>query len=127
MYVYVENTNVSNTVTGTTTSGYVDVVDCVDLRSTFRDVGGFMIKISNTHVSNTMHYKITGYKSHHASCTADVIQSETSINAASSTDLPSDAGAPAGCNKPWARVVVAVKNNSGACTYQIDYHGYRQA
>ena len=107
MDVNVGNVCENYTVTGTTTGTYVDA-------RTILNVKGAIFQVSNLHGANTMYYKITGYISSHASCVAEVIKAETSIAAATSVKNTD-------CVQPYAKVVVSVKQNSGAGTYQIDY------
>jgi hypothetical protein len=107
MQVFVANVCQNYTVTGTTTGTYVDAYEILNAK-------GAIFNISNQSATQTMYYKITGYISSHASCVATVIKAETSI-AAATTIQNTD------CVSPYARVVVSVKQNSGAGAYQIDY------
>lgn len=105
----------NGTITGTTTAGYV-------VAATIAGNGGLtgktIVQISNlSGATTTMYYKIDGYLSTHPDCVAAAIKAETSIaNATPIVNTDTD--------KPYARVVVSVKNNSGACNYQLDYMTY---
>jgi hypothetical protein len=105
----------NGTVTGTTTASYVVAV-------TITGNGGLtgktIIQLSNlSGATTTMYYKIDGYYSTHPSCVATAIKAETSIaNATPVVNTDAD--------KPFAKVVVSVVDNSGHCNYQIDYMVY---
>lgn len=105
----------NGTVTGTTTAAYVAAL-------TISGNGGLtgktIIKLTNkSGATTTMYYKIDGYLSTHPDCAATAIKAETSIaNATPVVNTDTD--------KPYAKVVVSVVDNSGHCDYQIDYMVY---
>jgi hypothetical protein len=113
MIVQIEGDN--GTATGTTTASYVVALSV-------KGYGGIngktIFKLTNlTGATLTMYYKIDGYISNHPDCAATAIKAETSIaNATPVTNTDT--------STPYAKVVVSVKNNSGACAYQIDYLTY---
>ena len=111
----------SNITKGTTAAAYAEALR-VDTRG-MGVQGKFFAIVTNLDPSNTMYYKIDGYP-------ADVdgtlggkpvtpaILAETSL-AASTTAIPGTLP-----DKGYAAVVISVKNNSGACAYQIDWETY---
>ena len=105
----------NGTVTGTTTASY-------EAALTVAGNGGLtgksIIKITDIDgATGTMYYKIDGYLSTHPSCVATAITAETDV--VSATPVVNTA-----VDKPYAIVVVSVKNHSTACAYQIDYMVY---
>jgi hypothetical protein len=113
MDVSLEGMNGTNK--GTTTASYVEA-------AVFQGYGGIngktIIHITNlSGATTTMYYKVDGYLSAHPDCTAVAVTAETDVvNATKVVD--------AGADKPYAKIVVSVKNHSGACLYQIDHMTY---
>jgi hypothetical protein len=101
----------SGSKTGTTTGSYVAVLT-IDTRGCGPQ-GKLLISLKNTHGSNTMYYKIDGYPGDPKVTTglSIAVKAETQVN---STDV----------DKNYAAVVLSVKSNSGACTYQADWTTY---
>jgi hypothetical protein len=101
----------NGTVTGTTTSAYVEAL-------TIGNCAGAVIKVTNiSGATKTMYYKVDGYTSASASCAATAITAQTDVTSATpvvNTDV----------NRPFAKVVVSVENHSDACSYQIDWIAY---
>jgi hypothetical protein len=81
---------------------------------TINNGAGAVLQITNTHVSSTMYYKIDLYLTDDPACIPIVIKSETSIAANTTLAVNSDV------NIPFFKVVVSVKQNSAAGTYQVD-------
>lgn len=108
--------HLSGTKSGSTTGAYVAALT-IDTRGT--PLGEALILIKNTHVSSTMYFKILGYPADAAADTGlyETIVDETSL--AASTQHTS-----VGVHSPYAALVVLVKQNSAAGTYQIDYGAY---
>lgn len=105
----------NGTVTGTTTAGYVVALSII---GTGGLTGKTIVQLSNlSGATTTMYYKINGYYSTHPDCVLTAVKAETSI--ANATPVVN-----ADADKPFARIDVLVKNNSGACSYQIDYMVY---
>jgi hypothetical protein len=94
-----------STTAATTTSSYVAGVTVGNCR-------GAIFNIQNL-TAETMYYKIIGYLSNYPTAAAITITDETSIAAGTTTDLAA--------NHPYAKIIVYVKSNSGACSYIIDY------
>ena len=63
-----------------------------------------------------MYYKIIGYLSVYPTAAALTITDETSIAAGNTTNTD--------VVHPYAKIIVYVKSNSGACSYIIDYIQY---
>jgi hypothetical protein len=106
--------NRTGTKSSTTSASYVEAIS-VDTRSCGIQ-GKLLLIINNTQAAQTMYYKIDGYAEPNSAYFVP-IKAETSIAAATQvvqTDV----------DKGYAKVVVSVKNNGGACTYQIDYTTY---
>lgn len=105
----------NGTVKGTTTAAYV-VALSVD-GSGFIN-GKSIFRISNlSGASTTMYYKINAYYSSHPDCVVTAVKGETSIDNATPI-INADA------DKPYAKIDVLVVDNSGHCSYQIDYMVY---
>lgn len=105
----------NGTVKGTTTASYVVALSVAGNGGL---TGKTIFQISNlSGATTTMYYKINGYYSTHPDCVATAVKAETAINNATPV-VNTDA------DKPFARIDVLVENNSGACSYQIDYMVY---
>jgi hypothetical protein len=105
----------SGNKTGTTTSAYVEAIR-VDTRGCGQQ-GKTYILIKNTHATSTMYYKIDGYPydvDGTLSGLSTAVASETSINA-------NTQAAAITVGNQYAALVISVKQNSAAGTYQIDY------
>ena len=94
-------------VSDTTTASYVAVIT-----ENTGGYHGYTYAITNTGGSNSIYWKVTTYASW-TSTTGIVWLSETSI-AAGANDYISIS------NEIWDKIVVEVKNNSGASTFTID-------
>lgn len=105
----------NGTISGTTEADYKEAL-------VFSGNGGLsgksIIRITNSDgASKTMYYKVDAYLSTSPLCVATSITGETDITDATpvvNTDV----------DKPYAKVVVSVKNHSDACAYLIDYMVY---
>ena len=106
--------NISGTVTGTTTAAYVAALT-IDTRG-YGAQGKLLLIINNTQAAQTLKYKIDGYASPNSAYFVP-IKAETSIAAATQVNQTD-------VDKGYAKVVVSVINDGGACTYQIDYTTY---
>jgi hypothetical protein len=110
--------NKSGIAPGTTTSAYVEALR-VDTRG-YGIAGKLLLIINNTQAAQTMKYKIDGYPSDVDGTLSGkfiAIKAETSIAAATQV-------AQVDVDKGYAAVVVSVINDSGACTYRIDWTTY---
>ena len=105
---------ISGTVIGTTTAAYVEALS-IDTRG-YGIQGKLLLIINNTQAAQTMKYKINGYAEPNSAFFIP-IKVETSIAAATQV-------AQVDVDKGYAKVVVAVINDGGVCTYQIDYITY---
>lgn len=105
----------NGTASGTTTGSYVEVfTPRIDGRGGIQ--GKVMFLIMNTSSTQTMFYKIDGYV-YPGSIRSNPVKGETSIGTSTivvQTDVAT----------PYAEVVLSVKQNSGAGTYQVDYVVY---
>jgi hypothetical protein len=105
----------NGTASGTTTAAYTEAL-------VFEGNGGLtgksIVRITDVDgASKTMYYKIDGYLSTDPKCVATALTGETDVvNATPVVDTAVD--------KPYAKVVVSVKNHSAACAYLIDYMVY---
>lgn len=105
----------NGTVEGTTTAAYTEAL-------VFAGNGGLtgksIIRITDLDgASKTMYYKIDGYLSTSPLCVATALTAETDVvNATPVVDTAAD--------KPYAKIVVSVKNHSAACDYLIDFMVY---
>jgi hypothetical protein len=106
--------NISGTVSGTTAAAYVEVLS-IDTRG-FGIQGKLLLIINNTQAAQTMKYKINGYAEPNSAYFIP-IKAETSIAAATQVNQTD-------VDKGYAKVVVSVINDGGACTYKIDYTTY---
>ena len=108
-----------NTKTDVTTSGYVEALR-VDLNG-FGTQGKFIAFLKNTHTSATMYYKVDLYlvsESDQLSQLTKAGKSETSIGASTQIEITTT-------EVPYnVIVVISVKQNSAAGTYQLDYTTY---
>jgi hypothetical protein len=106
----------NGTVTGTTTSAYVEA-----LRKDLHGCGGqgkFIAYLKNTDLTKTMYYKVDLYLANGASPLTKAGKAETSINASTQIEITTT-------EVPYnVIVVVSVKTNSAACTYQLDWSTY---
>jgi len=103
----------SNSLLGTSTSAYVEALR-VDLRGCGGQ-GKFIAFLKNLHGSNTLHYKVDLYLAGGSSPLTKVGKAETSIAANTQIEITTT-------EVPYnVIVVVSVKQNSGAGTYQLDY------
>lgn len=108
--------NLSGTVSGTTTSAYVEALR-IDTRG-YGTAGKTRFILTNTGATNSMYYKIDGYLADTVaggSGTAIALKAETSISAAASVDDVTF------IVQGYASVVFSVKNNAGATTYRLEY------
>jgi hypothetical protein len=97
----------ADTITGATTVGYVTVL-------TIPCYSGATIRVTNTHATATLYYKINAYLTPKTACAATVITAETDLAAnTAATDIV--------ISTPYAKVDVIIKYHSGAGTYQVDY------
>ncbi|GEM_PF-7122589 len=95
-----------NPLTGATTEEYVAAL-------TLNNAMGAVLIVKNTHASETMYYKVDVYLANTDSALKHEFVSETGLAAETATD-------PIVVTYPFAKMVVSVKQNSGAGTYQID-------
>ena len=106
----------NDTKSGTTTAGYVEA-----LRIDLHGCGGqgkFIAFLKNQHGSNTMKYKVDLYLANSASPLTKAGKAETSIAANTQIEITTT-------EVPYnVIVVISVKNDSGACEYQLDYSTY---
>lgn len=75
---------------------------------------GAVLQITNTHETSTMYYKIDLYLTDDSACIPIAIKAETSVAADTTLAVNTDV------NIPFFKVVVSVKQNSAAGTYQVD-------
>lgn len=106
--------NKSGHTSGTTTAAYVEALN-VDTRG-YGVQGKLLLIINNTQAAQTMKYKIDGYPNE-AGTKFIAIKAETQIAAATQV-------AQVDVDKGYARVIVSVINDGGACTYEIDWTTY---
>ena len=105
----------NGTKTGVTTADYVEAIR---IEGNGGLSGKTVIHITNlSGATTTMYYKVDGYLSTHGSCTSTAVTAETDITNATTVENTS-------ADKPYAVIVISVKNHSGACNYQIDYMVY---
>ena len=102
---------------GTTTSAYVEA-----LRISLQGCGGqgkFIAFLKNLHSSNTMYYKVDLYLANDAaSPLTKAGKAETSISGSTQVEITTT-------EVPYnVIVVISVKQNSAAGTYQLDYSTY---
>ena len=106
----------NGTKSGTTTSAYVEA-----LRIDLHGCGGqdkFIAFLKNLDLSVTMYYKVDLYLANGASPLTKAGKSETSIGANTQVEITTT-------EVPYnVIVVISVKQNSGAGTYQLDYSSY---
>ena len=111
----VSHNNQNGTVTGTTTSAYVEALS---ISGDTGYVGKAIFKITNlTGATATMYYKLDGYIAAHPSCVATAITAETDV--VNATPVVNNTTAT-----PYAKLVLSVKTHSAACAYQVDYIVY---
>lgn len=108
--------NKFGTKSGLTGSAYVEALR-IDTRG-FGSQGKFLSYLKNTHTSSTMYYKVDLYLSDGASPLTKVGKAETSIAANTQIEITTTE-VPLNCI-----VVISVKQNSAAGTYQLDYTTY---
>jgi len=113
----VQVSNVSGTVSGTTTSTvtYTEIAR-FDTRGCGWQ-GKTVVFIRNTGASNTLHYKIDGYIAN-TNGVAQALRSETSVGTSTTT---TDTTA---IIYPYGVVYISVKGNSGNTTYSVDWTTY---
>lgn len=106
----------NGTKTDTTTSAYVEA-----LRIDLQGCGGqgkFIAFLKNLDLTYTMYYKVDLYLANGASPLTKAGKAETSINANTQIEITTT-------EVPYnVIVVISVKQNSGAGTYQLDYSTY---
>ena len=106
----------NGTVTGTTTSAYVEA-----LRISLQGCGGqgkFIAFLKNTSAAQTMYYKVDLYLVNGSSPLTKAGKSETSIGTSTQVEITTT-------EVPYnVIVVISVKQNSGAGTYQLDWSTY---
>ena len=106
----------NGSVTGTTTSAYVEA-----LRTSLQGCGGqgkFIAFLKNTSSTATMYYKVDLYLANGSSPLTKAGKSETSIGTSTQVEITTT-------EVPYnVIVVISVKQNSGAGTYQLDYSTY---
>jgi len=107
---------VNNSVTGTTTSAYVEALR-IDLHGSGQQ-GKFIAFLKNLDGTTTMFYKVDLYLANNASPLTKAGKAETSIAANTQIEITTT-------EVPYnVIVVVSVKQNSGAGAYQLDYSTY---
>ena len=105
----------NGSVAGLTTAAYTEALT---IAANGGLTGKAIIRITDTDgASKTMYYKIDGYLSNDPKCVATALTAETDI--ANATPVVNTA-----VDKPYAKVVVSVKNHSAACNYIIDWMVY---
>jgi hypothetical protein len=106
----------NDTKSGTTTAAYVEA-----LRIDLHGCGGqgkFIAFLKNLHGTNTMYYKVDLYLANSASPLTKAGKAETSIAANTQIEITTT-------EVPYnVIVVISVKNDSGACEYQLDHSTY---
>jgi hypothetical protein len=106
----------NDTKTDVTTSAYVEA-----LRLSLQGCGGqgkFIAFLKNTSASQTMYYKVDLYLANGASPLTKAGKAETSIGTSTQVEITTT-------EVPYnVIVVISVKQNSGAGTYQLDYSTY---
>ena len=95
-------------LTGTTTASYASALDWK-----VEELGSKTILLKNTHASLSLKYKLSGY------AVEDGIDKEL----VAETTLEHGEVAEFHYDRQWHRLVLQVKNGSGAATYQVDYEG----
>jgi hypothetical protein len=106
----------NGSVSGTTTAAYVEALR-IPLQGSGQQ-GKFIAFLKNLHGSNTMYYKVDLYLANSASPLTKAGKAETSIAANTQIEITTT-------EVPYnVIVVVSVKQNSGAGTYQLDYTTY---
>ena len=98
-------------LTGTTTASYVSALtwDTYNLREK-------TIHLVNTHASASMYFKLLArYEARQTSGKEDELVAETSLAAGEDARLT--------YNDQYGQLILQVKNNSGASTYEINYSG----
>jgi len=105
--------------TGTTTVGYAEALR-TDLRG-YGAQGKFIAYLKNTHATATMYYKVDLYlftDDANATQLTKVGKSETGIAGATQVEITTT-------EVPYnVIIVISVKYNSGAGTYQLDWTTY---
>lgn len=94
--------------TGTTTAAYTDAMDW-----SVSELSGKTILLENTHVSESLKYKLTGYA--YVSGIAKQLVAETTLAHGEVAEFHYD--------KQWHRLLLQVVDGSGHATYQVDYEG----
>jgi hypothetical protein len=106
----------NGTKSGTTTSAYVEA-----LRISLQGCGGqgkFIAFLKNLHGTNTMYYTVDLYLANGASPLTKAGKAETSISGNTQVEITTT-------EVPYnVIVVISVKQNSAAGTYQLDYSTY---
>lgn len=96
---------------GTTTGSYADALawSCAELREK-------SIHLFNTHTSESLYYRLLGrYSREQSTGKEDVLVSETSLAPGEDARFQ--------CNNQYEQLILQVKNNSGAATFEINYNG----
>lgn len=97
--------------TGTTTASYVTALDWITAELREKTV-----HLVNTHASLSMYFKVLAkYHEDQTSTKEDTLVAETSLAAGEDTRIQFD--------RQYAEIIVQVKNNSGAATYELNYSG----
>lgn len=107
----------SGTVSGTSTSSYVEALR-VDTRGCGVQ-GKFLALIKNLDLSATLYYKINVYPSDTSGTTGLYAEAKAETSIAGNTQISSTE-----VDKGYAAVVILVKQNSGPGAYQIDWTTY---
>ncbi len=95
-------------LTGTTTSGYVNALDWKTA-----ELDKKTILLKNTHASQSLKYKLSGYAVDGGM--AKELVAETVLSAGEVAEFHYD--------RQWDSLVLQVANNSGVASYQVDYEG----
>lgn len=93
---------------GTTTASYASELDWRAI-----ELGSKTILLKNTHASNSLKYKLTGYVAQEG--IAKELVAETTLLAGEVAEFHYD--------RQWDRLVLQVANGNGAAIYQVDYQG----
>jgi hypothetical protein len=94
--------------TGATTAEYASALDWQT-----PELAKKTILLKNTHASLSLRYKLSGYVTEGG--IARELVPETTLLAGEVAEFHYD--------RQWHRLLLAVKNGSGAATYQVDYEG----